>query len=215
MLDSYFIFLIISILWLINDSILPSAVNLMKKPQTLSVPLERITWEGLEIPVLLEADWFARWLQEEPGLEFTLATPIQGSVRLERHDGNILLRGHLQGDLACTCSRCLDIYAQPLATQFEMLIKVGGLPDREAEVELSAADLDEEYCPGDSLDLDTFLREQILLALPLKPLCQDECLGLCRRCGANLNREACTCQVPATNSPMAALAHLKKEKKSS
>jgi len=184
---------------------------MMKKPQTLAIPVERITWEGVEIPVSLEADWFDRWLQEEPGLEFTLATPISGAVRVERHDGNILLQGHLQGELTCTCSRCLDTFSQPVAADFEMLIRIGQMPPLEAELALTAADLDEDYCAGDTLELEPILREQILLALPLKTLCRENCLGLCRRCGANLNREECTCQTTAAPGPMAVLAKLKKE----
>ncbi len=169
----------------------------MKKPQTMAIPLERITWEGVDIPVRLTPEWFDRWLQDEPGLEFTLATPIQGEVHLERHEGNILLQGRLQGELSFTCSRCLDPFSQPLATSFEMLLKIGHQPVLEAELELGAADLEEEYIPGHALELDAVLREQILLALPLKPLCHEECQGLCRGCGANLNREACSCRAPA------------------
>ncbi len=182
----------------------------MKKQQILAVPLERITWEGLDIPVLLEAEWFARWQQDEPSLEFSLQTPVRATLHLERHDGNILLQGQIQGEVACTCSRCLDTFAQPVATTFEMLIKVGGPPKLEPELELNADDLDEEYCSGDQLDLDALLREQILLALPLKPLCRESCLGLCRRCGANLNQEACTCQQSEGPTTMAALAKWKK-----
>ncbi len=187
----------------------------MKKPIPLEIPLERITWEGLDIPVVLDQEWFSHWLRDEPGLEFSLASPIRGSVHVERHDGNILLQGRLQGELTTTCSRCLDTFTQPVLATFEMLIKMGSQPKLEAELELSAADLDEEYCAGDTLGLNAILREQILLALPLKPLCDENCLGLCRRCGANLNREPCTCQAQATVGPLAVLAQLKKDKPSS
>jgi len=182
----------------------------MKNQQALAVPLERITWEGLDVPVLLEAEWFARWQQEEPGLEFSLQTPFRGTIHLERHDGNILLRGQIHGELVYTCSRCLDTFAQPVVATFEMLVRVGAPPKLEAELALTADDLDEEYCAGDQLDLDTLLREQILLAVPLKPLCREACVGLCRRCGANLNREACTCQRPEAAPTLAALAKWKK-----
>ena len=184
---------------------------MVKKQQTFAVPVERLTWEGVDIPVSLGPEWFERWLQDEPGLEFSLATPITGLVHLERHDGNILLHGHLEGALRCTCSRCLDSFDQPVAADFDLLIKIGEMPPREEELALSVADLDEEYCAAETLDLEPILREQILLALPLKPLCQENCLGLCRRCGANLNREQCSCQAEAPASPLAALAKWKKD----
>ncbi|MGQ9920658.1 MAG: YceD family protein, partial [Desulfobacca sp.] len=201
-----------SILCLLVNPILPGVGDSMKNQRALLVPRESITWEGVDVLVLLEAEWFARWQEDEPGLEFALQTPFRGTIHLERHDGTILLRGQINGELACTCSRCLDTFAQPVAITMALLVKIGGPPKLDAELELSADDLDEEYVAGDYLDLDALLREQILLALPLKPLCQENCLGLCRRCGANLNREACTCRQPEASATLAALANLQKKK---
>jgi uncharacterized protein len=183
----------------------------MKKQLVLTVPIERITWEGLDVPVSLEAEWFAHWLKEQPGLEFSLEKPITGTIHLERHDDNILVRGHLQGELNFTCSRCLDVFAGPVAADFDLLIKSGRPAVPAQETELHSEELDEEYILGDELDLNAMVREQILLALPLKPLCREECLGLCRQCGANLNREPCSCAAPAFSSSFAALEKLKND----
>jgi uncharacterized protein len=181
------------------------------KKQPLTIPIELITWEGLDIPVSLDADWFAHWFKEQPGLDFSLEKPVTGTVRLERHDDNILVRGKLQGELIYTCSRCLDAFAGPLEASFDLLLKAGRPPVPDQEVELSAGELDEDYFQGDELDLNVLLREQILLTLPLKPLCREECLGLCRQCGANLNREKCSCAAPAFHSSFAALEKLKND----
>ena len=62
---------------------------------------------------------------------------------------------------------------------------------------------------GEVVDLESLLREQIILMLPLKPLCDENCKGLCPHCGANLNREKCTCKTDAVDSPFAQLAKLK------
>jgi uncharacterized protein len=183
----------------------------MKKKPILKVPIEQITWEGLDVPVTLDADWFTHWLKEQPGLDFSLEQPITGVVHLERHDGNILVRGQLQGELMYACSRCLDTYAGPLTASFDLLLKVGRPPVVEPEAELSPGELDEDYCPGDELELNVLLREQILLALPLKPLCREECQGLCRQCGANLNREPCSCSAPVFHPSFAALEKLKND----
>jgi uncharacterized protein len=53
------------------------------------------------------------------------------------------------------------------------------------------------------VDLESLLREQIILMMPLKPLCVESCKGLCPQCGANLNRETCKCPAAAANSPFA------------
>lgn len=183
----------------------------MKKQPDLTVPVERITWEGLDVQVSLDADWFAQWLKEQPGLDFSVSQPINGTIRLERHDDNILVRGHLRGELNFTCSRCLDVFTAPLAADFDLLLKIGRPPVPTQEVELDEGELDEDYFLGDELDLNALLREQILLTLPLKPLCREDCRGLCRQCGANLNRELCSCTVPKLNTSFAALEKLKND----
>jgi len=183
----------------------------MKKQPDLTVSVERITWEGIDVPVSLDTDWFAYWLKEQPGLDFSVAKPIRGTIHLERHNDNILVRGHLLGELNFTCSRCLDVFAAPLAVDFDLLLKIGRPPIPAQEVELDSGDLDEDYFQDDELDLNALLREQILLTLPLKPLCREECRGLCRQCGANLNREPCSCTAPRLNSSFAALEKLKND----
>ena len=78
-----------------------------------------------------------------------------------------------------------------------------------AKEELSPDDLDLDYYTGEIVDLESILREQIILMLPLKPLCDETCKGLCPHCGANLNHETCTCSTDAVDSPFARLAKLK------
>ncbi len=183
----------------------------MKKHSVLTVPVERITWEGLDVPVSLDADWFSQWLKEQPELDFSLATPITGTIHLERHDDHILVRGQLRGELNFTCSRCLDAFAAPLAADFDLLLKIGRPPVPSQEVELDSEELDEDFFQGDELDLNALVREQVLLTLPLKPLCREECRGLCRQCGVNLNREPCSCTAPKLYSSFAALEKLKND----
>ncbi|MBM4288723.1 MAG: DUF177 domain-containing protein [Deltaproteobacteria bacterium] len=183
----------------------------MKKKPSLIVPVEQITWEGLDIPLSLDVDWFARWLHDQPGLEFSLEKPLTGTVHLERHEGNILVRGGLQGELIFTCSRCLETFAGPLTASFDLLLKRGQAQALDQEVELSAGELDEDFFSGDELELNVLLREQILLALPLKTLCREECRGLCRQCGKNLNQESCSCPAPSFDSSFAALKKLRND----
>lgn len=58
---------------------------------------------------------------------------------------------------------------------------------------------------GDSIDLREGLGEQVIMGLPFKPLCDPGCKGLCSRCGADLNRESCSCDAVSSESPFAAL----------
>ncbi len=164
----------------------------MLKKKSLRVPLTSIPPEGLEKEVDLGEQYFSRWREEDPGLEFADAR-INGTVRLEKHGRDVLVRGHLQGRLQLTCSRCVDNFDAPVDADFDLLLVPGPGPGGDEE-ELSAPDLDLDYYTGETLDLEAVIREQIILMVPLKPLCAEDCKGICPKCGAVLNREECTCK---------------------
>jgi uncharacterized protein len=180
--------------------------NIMKK--SLRIPINSIPEVGKELSLDLGKEWFARWRDEDPDLEFA-AGAITGNVRLEKHGHDILVRGRLQGHLELTCSRCLEVFVAPVAVDFDLLLAPA--PDALAadSEELSSADLDLDFYHGETVDLEEILREQIILAVPLKPLCLENCRGLCPRCGADLNRETCSCQPEESDSLLAPLAKLK------
>jgi uncharacterized protein len=134
---------------------------------------------------------------------------MRGMVSLAKHGHDILVRGHLEGRLNLSCGRCLEPFAPSLETAFDLLLvpaPQGAAPEEE---ELSAAQLDLDFYAGETVDLEAIIREQIILMVPLKPLCQETCRGLCPICGANLNRETCSCLVEKSDSPFAQLAKLK------
>lgn len=180
----------------------------MKKATPLKIPIERIPLEGIDIPVFLKPEWFVRWRDREPGLEFIADSPLSGMIRLEKSGDYLLIRGELAGELILTCSRCLDTFLQPLDCRFDLVLKPAYPPNQYEEVELTAEELEMDYYTGNELDLERIIQEQILLNLPLKPLCREDCRGLCPHCGANLNRESCTCPRVEFHHPFAVLEKL-------
>jgi uncharacterized protein len=178
------------------------------KSKGLHINLKAIPATGLQVAIDLGPEWFARWHEDDPDLEFADAR-ITGAVELSKHGLDILVRGHLAGRFALPCSRCLESFTSPLAADFDLLLVPGPPAGLSAEEELSQPDLDLDYYTGEVVDLESILREQIILMLPIKPLCEEDCKGLCPRCGANLNRETCHCQTEAVNSPFAHLAKVK------
>ncbi|SYZ72383.1 conserved hypothetical protein [Candidatus Zixiibacteriota bacterium] len=90
------------------------------------------------------------------------------------------------------CSRCLSLFDAELKGELNFIIRTG-----DGKVP-SAAGEEEEILyvkPGEPVaDLHNLIRESLILALPLKPLCNDDCLGLCPDCGVNLNEETCDCK---------------------
>jgi uncharacterized protein len=180
------------------------------KARSLQIAIKAIPDIGLDVAIDLGVEWFARWRHEDPGLEFADAR-ITGAVSLSKHGRDILVRGQLSGHLELACSRCLESFTSPVATDFDLLLVPGPGPGAAAaeEEELSQADLDLDYYTGEVVDLESLLREQIILLIPVKPLCDEACKGLCPKCGANLNSETCHCRPEAVNSPFADLAKLK------
>jgi uncharacterized protein len=78
------------------------------------------------------------------------------------------------------------------------------------DLEYRIPDLDTVILEEPVIDLDDIIRQQLLLALPMKKLCSEQCKGMCLRCGANLNQNACGCDGEPQDSPFAILAQLKK-----
>ena len=101
--------------------------------------------------------------------------------------------GPTRTELELPCSRCLELFRMP----FDGAIDVRYLPaselSAEDEREVAEEDLDTSYYRDDQIDLNELLREQFYLALPMKPLCREECAGLCSQCGTNLNTGTCQC----------------------
>ena len=102
-------------------------------------------------------------------------------------------RGHLE----VPCARCLASASIDLAAPIHMTY--GRATDEElaAEVEMTDDDVDFSTFDGEEIDLGALFREQILLAIPMTPLCRPECKGLCSQCGKDLNEGPCTCERPA------------------
>ncbi len=111
----------------------------------------------------------------------TGAPPIYGEVSLLRTDRGILVSGTLNITLQAVCSRCLSPFDQPVTMKIE--------EEYLSKAEEGAFTIDEHR----EIDLSEAVRQYALLALPMKPLCREDCAGLCPRCGHNLNLGPCDC----------------------
>ncbi len=118
---------------------------------------------------------------------------VQGEVRLMRTDRGILVRGTLHTEIELTCSRCLSLFNYPLTLDIEEEY----LPTIDIVTGAALPLADEPGCftidEHNILDLTEAVRQYALLTIPMKPLCHQECSGLCPICGANLNHSSCNC----------------------
>jgi len=153
------------------------------------------------------------------GADVRARTPIRSQGRAElieerhgKHD--VLLDIRLVGDfstsLELSCARCLEVVVRDIAKPFDLLYRPQGADAGRDELTVTQAEADIGYYKGDGLLLEDVLREQVLLAVPIKVVCSDECKGLCPRCGRNLNHEDCTCAEPVPDPRWGALKDIKK-----
>lgn len=99
-------------------------------------------------------------------------------LRLAAVVEGVLVTGEVEGTARGTCVRCLDPVAAPLTVELQELFAYPDAP--------SAADDDLEQVDDDHVDVERTLRDAVVLALPLRPLCRADCPGLCATCGARL-----------------------------
>lgn len=111
--------------------------------------------------------------------------PVAGELRLESVVEGILVTGSVSGDLALECARCLKDFDAPVGADVcELFVAPGD----------TAPEEDAYRVAGLEIDLEPMVRDAIVLALPLNPLCREDCAGLCAHCGRDLNAGACDCR---------------------
>jgi uncharacterized protein len=118
---------------------------------------------------------------------------------VEEHHGkhevvqDIRIKGNLDTSLEVACARCLDPVVHKVDRSFDLLYRPLGIDSGHAELSVTDAEAEIGYYEGGGLLLEDTLREQVLLALPLKTLCREDCKGLCPHCGKNMNEIDCGC----------------------
>jgi uncharacterized protein len=133
--------------------------------------------------------------------EYRVAAPVALSLDLQRAGGDALtVSGRIETRLELACSRCLESFDVPVDATFELRYVPASDNTGEDEQEVAEDDLATAYYREGMLDLVELMREQFVLALPMKPLCGEACRGLCPVCGTNLNNSQCGCS-PTWDDP--------------
>lgn len=170
-----------------------------------SLSLETIVDEPLrfdfELPVTLEA------LDREMLVAIS-AAHIVGEV--SRIEGGHSLSARLTSSGQLECSRCLAPYPFANEEEFSLLL-YPRRPVAETEIEMDREDFDAYFYDDPVVPVAPIAEERIQMAVPMKPLCREECRGLCPRCGSDLNVSECGCVVDEIDPRWRALQLLKKE----
>jgi len=171
----------------------------------MRVPLEQVREAPVEWREELELS-----PEQVEGSSLLGLGPVACRGRLSAVEDGILIQGELRYEQTLACDRCLEPVTLPVDERFDLLaVSPAEESDVAQELELEQSDLDVVTIARDEIDTDPLVVEQVRLNVPMKPLCSEQCRGLCPRCGANLNEGACGCPPQDADPRWSGLAALR------
>ncbi|MFQ5812787.1 MAG: DUF177 domain-containing protein [Anaerolineae bacterium] len=157
--------------------------------------LTRLLEEPVGSQMSFDIDEVQQRLAEDLCVDF-----VRGTVEFTRTGRGIFGEGRLHSQVQLECARCLETFSQPIDFHLEAQFGLPPIKPKEGSVfPIGVKGI---------LDLTEALREQILLALPMRPLCRPDCRGLCVECGKNLNEGPCDCVQEIIDPRLVALKEL-------
>ncbi len=144
----------------------------------------------------------------DTGLRQVSGIDAKGSASvLENTGGEMRVEGRFSGTFEADCDRCLATAQYPLDNAFDLFYRPPPNLDAD-EVKIDEGEAEIGFYEGLGLELADVIKEQILLALPLKRICREDCKGICPICGVNRNEVACDCHVKPADDRWGALRNL-------
>ena len=133
------------------------------------------------------------------------------SVWVKKLGAGFQVTGQARVTVAQECARCLEPIERTVEPTFGMIYEKAGLAHTRTEEHIRQGDLGITFFSDNEIDLGPEVKQAVRLALPLKPLCQANCQGLCPKCGTNLNTDRCECQEKGTEAQPATIGDLLKK----
>jgi DUF177 domain-containing protein len=173
--------------------------------------IDEITAEAREVSFLQSEEDVNRRLAQGPVHEFRVGGAIAVDLSYYRAGMELFFEGRLSAPMVAACARCAEEFSAPSARPFRFVLAPRAAAD-DAEGRVRTEDLEFSLYDGDQIDLAPLVAEQLILALPSRALCREDCRGLCPHCGVNLNLQQCDCEQPARDPRLAVLRTLKLER---
>ena len=133
---------------------------------------------------------------------------VEGLAELEPLTDEIRVQGKISGPMEAVCDRCLDPVHWVVDAEFKLLYQPASELTAVEDVEIDDRATEIGFYEGNSLDVKDVVREQIVLSMPARNICREDCLGLCPECGKNRNQALCDCRSRPVDNRLAALANL-------
>ncbi len=144
-------------------------------------------------------------------IEDDLDADVELDLNLRRLAGEILIRGGAETSLPLKCSRCLKGFLRKLELRLDLAYSRDATDQVEGH-ELTAKEVGVGSFAGDELDLGEIVAEQLMLSVPMKPLCNEQCKGICPKCGTDLNKKDCGCETGSIDPRFQVLKEYLKKK---
>ncbi len=149
----------------------------------------------------------------EPGLklelpeeQLTISSDVDVDLTIDRIGSLITARGEVSTVPAFVCARCLEQFELEVTTEFDTVIRMGRKDYRLEDEEDTPVEFGNDW-----ISFAPSVRESLILAVPMKPLCRDDCQGFCQQCGINLNESHCSCPGKGSDPRWGALKTLLEE----
>ena len=146
----------------------------------------------------------------QQGDSYRVVEPVVLDFDIHKDKDRFRLEGTIRTELELPCSRCLEPFRLPVDAAFDLRYLPASAMTTEEESAIEEDDLETSYYRDEVIDLDELMREQFYLALPMKPLCREDCRGLCPQCGVNLNSGTCDCVAEWKDPRLAPLEAMKR-----
>jgi uncharacterized protein len=140
-------------------------------------------------------------------VRLTAPAAVTGKVRLSGNE--VFVSGHVDTRAQVECDRCLQPVEAPVSADFTLDYITGSEYESSEVAELTEAEMSVAVFDGEGLDVDEIVKEQILLAVPTRMLCREDCKGICPECGIDRNTGECSCGADNIDPRWAALKNLK------
>jgi uncharacterized protein len=168
----------------------------------MKVQVSDITDEGLDLE-----------FQETVKVSLPLLSPVKARLRFEKVGSEVLAQGEVTTRMELQCSRCLRNFPRDMDMNINVVYHPVEELRGEEKHEVREDELDMGFYKDDELDIQDLVMEQILLNIPMKPLCSESCRGICPKCGADMNVNPCRCEQKETDPRLAVLKKLLEEGK--
>jgi uncharacterized protein len=184
---------------------LPYWINCVK------IKIDHIKHTPYELHVEKPVEVFPVLARMQADGECVFTGPVTADITVEREFDHLKAAGRVHVPMTLTCGRCLATYPSAIDSAFRIIFRkeTARQAEVEDETELCDDDLVASTYSGDEIDLAHEIEEQVAMDIPLKPLCDEGCKGLCPSCGADLNTGSCSCSREPVNLKFSALKNFK------